>query len=139
MTTLLLDTSVCIALIRGDAPELAAALPRHRGGPIVVSAITLAELRVGEARRASRASESSVDDLLAPFVVAPFDDAAADTYGRVRIALERKGTPIGPLDTLIAAHAVALGATVVTANVREFRRVPNLQVTSSLPTSTSAP
>jgi tRNA(fMet)-specific endonuclease VapC len=138
MSTLLLDTSVCIDLLRGDAPHLAAALPRHRGGPIVVSAITLAELRVGEERRTARSGASVVDDLLAPFDVMAFDVAAADTYGRVRTALERRGTPIGPLDTLIAAHALALDATVVTANLREFRRVPGLRVTDSPDHPTSA-
>lgn len=132
MSALLLDTSACIDLLRGDAPALAAALPRHRGGPIVVSAITLAELRVGEAKRA-RGGPSVVDDLLAPFDIVPFDEAAAESYGSVRATLERNGTPIGPLDTLIAAHAVSLGATVVTSNLREFRRVPGLRAVRSLP------
>jgi tRNA(fMet)-specific endonuclease VapC len=131
VTTLLLDTSVCIDLLRGEAPALAAALPRHRGGPICVSAITLAELRVGEAKRA-RGSASVVDDLLAPFEVIPFDAATAETYGGIRATLERNGTPIGPLDTLIAAHAISLGATVVTSNLREFRRVPGLRASASV-------
>jgi tRNA(fMet)-specific endonuclease VapC len=128
---LLLDTSACIDLLRGEAPGLAAALPRHRGGPIVVSTITLAELRVGEATQ-GRGGPSVVDDLLAPFDVVPFDAAAAESYGTVRATLERSGTPIGPLDTLIAAHALALGATVVTSNLREFRRVPGLRAVRSI-------
>jgi len=131
VSTLLLDTSACIDLLRGEAPALAAALPRHRGGPILVSAITLAELRVGEAKR-SRGGPSVVDDLLAPFEVVPFDAAAAEAYGAIRATLERNGTPIGPLDTLIAAHALSLGATVLTANLREFRRVPGLRASASL-------
>ncbi len=58
----------------------------------------------------------------------PFDEPAAQAYGRVRAALARAGTPIGPLDTLIAAHALSLGLTVLTNNLREFRRVPDLKV-----------
>ncbi|MHB1311870.1 MAG: type II toxin-antitoxin system VapC family toxin [Gemmatimonadaceae bacterium] len=133
MTALMLDTSVCIDLLRGDAPALAAALPRHRGGPILVSAISVAELRFGEARRANRRQTGAVDDLLAPFEVVAFDAAAALAYGPLRAALEGLGRPIGPLDTLIAAHALSVGATVLTGNLREFRRVPGLRSAATLP------
>jgi tRNA(fMet)-specific endonuclease VapC len=129
----MLDTSVCIDLLRGEAPALAAALPRHRGGSILVSSITVAELRFGEARRTNRRHTRAVDDLLAPFEVAAFDAAAALAYGPLRAALEGAGRPIGPLDTLIAAHALSVGATVVTGNLREFRRVPGLRSLATLP------
>jgi tRNA(fMet)-specific endonuclease VapC len=62
--------------------------------------------------------------------VVPFDEAAADRFGRVAVALARKGEPIGTFDTLIAAHALALGVTLVTNNTRHFRRVPGLRVAS---------
>jgi len=65
---------------------------------------------------------------LLPLEVLAFGPEAAAAYGRIRAALERVGKPIGPLDTLIAAHAVSLGVTLVTNNVREFERVPNLDV-----------
>jgi len=132
----MLDTSVCIELMRGDARDLAQAIPRHRGGRVVVSSITLAELRFGEARRArvvGQARRPTVDDLLAPFEVLPFDAPAADAYGALRQALEAAGHPIGPLDTLIAAHALSVGATVITGNLREFRRVSGLRGSSTLP------
>ncbi len=58
----------------------------------------------------------------------PFDEQAAERYGELRSILEKKGTPIGPLDTLIAAHALSLGWALATHNVREFRRVPGLRV-----------
>ena len=131
----MLDTSVCIDLLRGEAPALAAALPRHRGGPILVSTVTVAELRFGEARRNSRKHSRAVDDLLAPFEVVAFDAAAALACGPLRAALEGAGRPIGPLDTLIAAHALSMGATVLTGNLREFRRVPGLRSAASLPTA----
>ena len=129
----MLDTSVCIDLIRGEAPDLAVALARHRGGPAVVSAVTLAELRFGESRQALRRRRHTVDDLLAPFEVIPFDAPAAAAYGVLREALERAGRPIGPLDTLIAAHALSVGATVITGNLREFKRVPGLRASATLP------
>ena len=70
----------------------------------------------------------ALEQFLLPLVVVGFDQHAATSYGRIRAALERSGTPIGPLDTLIAAHALALGLTLVTNNVRELSRVPGLTV-----------
>lgn len=70
----------------------------------------------------------TVDRLVACFSVLPFDGDAASHYGEIRVSLERKGTPIGPLDLLIAAHSRSVGATLVTANAREFQRVEGLQV-----------
>lgn len=139
MQPIMLDTAACVDLVRGDAPELARALPLHRGGPIVVSVITLAELRVGDVLRPPSAGDATIDDLLAPFEVLPFDRQAAQAYGTLRVTLERKGTPIGPMDTLIAAHAIAVGAAIITANVRDFRRVPGLTVSRSLPLLPHAP
>ena len=92
-----------------------------------ISSITLAELEFGAARssRASQARQALAEFLL-PLEVAPFDEPAARAYGGVRETLEKKGRPIGPLDTLIAAHALGLDAVLVTNNTREFARVPGL-------------
>lgn len=127
----MLDTNICIAIIR-RRPE--SVLRRLRGkaiGQVGVSSITLAELEFGAAK-SERPEQSRValGNFMLPFDVAQFDAAAAAAYGPIRAALEAKGTPIGPLDTLIAAHAVALGAVLVTDNVREFRRVAGLTVES---------
>jgi tRNA(fMet)-specific endonuclease VapC len=96
---------------------------------MAISAVTLAELRYG-ADKSDRPSQNhaALDAFLAPLSVALFDSGAADAYGKVRAALERRGTPIGPLDTLIAAHALQLGLTLVTNNVSEFARVPSLSL-----------
>jgi tRNA(fMet)-specific endonuclease VapC len=67
-------------------------------------------------------------DFCAALEIVPFDDRAAAIYGRVRAELERAGQPIGPLDTLIASHALALNMTLATSNEREFRRVANLRI-----------
>jgi len=125
----LLDTNVCIAVIR-QRPE--SALRRLRGkqvGQVGLSTITLAELEFGAAKSQQPArARAALREFLLPLEVVPFDEAAADAYGTVRAAMEKKGRPIGPLDTLIAAHALALGTVLVTNNTREFRRVPGLSV-----------
>jgi len=125
----MLDTNVCIAIIRCQ-PE--SALKRLRGkaiGQVGISSITLAELEFGAAKsQRSEQARLALAEFLLPLEIAPFDDAAAAAYGPVRAALEKKGKPIGPLDTLIAAHALALGTVLVTNNTREFARLPGLSV-----------
>ena len=121
----LLDTSVCVSLLRGHASTKA--LPPSE--QCVVSVITAAELEVGVHRSARpREQRLAVDGLLACFGVLPFEISAAADYGEIRVELEKKGTPIGPLDLLIAAHARSLGAALVTGNVGEFRRIRGLKV-----------
>jgi tRNA(fMet)-specific endonuclease VapC len=73
-------------------------------------------------------NRDALDEFLTPFEIMPFDDRAAEVYGRIRTVLERKGTPIGSMDMLIAAHALSLGVALVTNNAKEFKRVPHLQV-----------
>ena len=125
----LLDTNVCIAVIR-QRPE--SALRRLRGkqvGQVGLSTITLAELEFGAAKSQQPArARAALREFLLPLEVVPFNEAAVDAYGTVRAVMEKKGRPIGPLDTLIAAHALALGTVLVTNNTREFRRVPGLSV-----------
>ncbi len=125
----MLDTNTCIALIKGT-PEAALKALRGRSiGQVGLSSITLAELQFGVAR-SQRPQEASgaLSEFLMALEVVPFDDAAALHYGRVRAALARAGKPIGPLDTLIAGHALALDAILVTHNTREFDRVDGLRV-----------
>ena len=121
----LLDTSVCVSLIRGRSTRNE--LPPT--SDCVVSVITAAELEVG-VHRSSRPAEQreAVDGLLDLFGVVPFETSAVSDYGEIRAELEKAGVSIGPLDLLIAAHARSLGATLVTGNVKEFRRVKGLRV-----------
>lgn len=129
MIRFLLDTDFCIELIRGRAPAVLSRLRRRKVGTIGISAITLAELQFGVARSTDPAKNTiALAHFCAPLEICPFDHEAASAYGPIRAALAQVGTPIGPLDTLIAAHAVALEVTVVTNNEREFRRVPGLRV-----------
>lgn len=101
----------------------------HEVGEIGVSSVTVAELSYGvEKSPRPEQNREALSRFLMPLEVAIFDPEAAAAYGRVRADLERIGTPIGPLDTLIAAHAVSLGITLVTNNTREFSCVPGLEV-----------
>jgi tRNA(fMet)-specific endonuclease VapC len=125
----MLDTDICIALIKRQPPELIAKLRKHKPGEIAISSITLAELHFGVSKSAQvEKNRAALDQFLLPLEILPFDDVSAECYGQVRAALELGGTPIGPLDTLIASHALSINATIVTNNVREFSRVRGLRV-----------
>ena len=111
------------------AAAIAARLPKHGIDECAISSITLAELQFGVAKSNRPGHhETLLLKFCAPLAIMPFDDRAAETYGRVRAALERAGTPIGPLDTLIAAHALTLDLTLITRNEHEFRRVEGLRI-----------
>lgn len=124
-----LDTDICIALIKRQPPKLIGQLKKHKPGDVAISSITLAELSFGVSKSAQAdKNRAALDQFLLPLEVLPFDDVAAECYGPIRAALEASGTPIGPLDTLIASHALSINATIVTNNVREFSRVQGLRV-----------
>jgi tRNA(fMet)-specific endonuclease VapC len=125
----MLDTDICIALIKRQSPELITKLKKHKPGEVAISSITLAELHFGVSKSAQpEKNRAALDQFLLPLEVLTFDDRSAECYGHVRATLEVAGTPIGPLDTLIASHALSIGATIVTNNVREFSRVRGLRV-----------
>jgi tRNA(fMet)-specific endonuclease VapC len=113
-----------IALIRG----LAAASGLPSPDKCALSAVTTGELWLGAEKSKQRDKQlRAVDTFIQFFSELPFDKLAARHYGEIRAHLEREGTPIGPLDQLIAAHARSLNATLITANIREFQRVPDLR------------
>jgi tRNA(fMet)-specific endonuclease VapC len=126
----LLDTNACIALMAGRPPAVRARLLAARASGLAASvpAIALYELRYGVAKSRRRGANSEALDLLLAqgLEVLPFDREDAASAGEVRAALETAGTPIGPYDLLIAGQALRRGLTLVTANVREFARVPAL-------------
>lgn len=130
----MLDTDTCIAIIK-QRPE--AALRKMRGknlGQVGVSSITVGELAYGAALSARPVENAiALREFLLALEVAPFDDDAAMQYGVVRAALERRGSPIGSLDTLIAAQALAADLVLVTHNTREFSRVAGLRLDDWLP------
>lgn len=128
----LLDTNICIYLINrrpGFDEIIRRRLKRLSYGDVFISAITLCELEHGIANSTRRDhNRQRVEHFLAHFETADFDDAAARAYGPLRARLEKAGRPIGPLDTLIAAHALALGTALVTNDTDEFSRVPGLRL-----------
>jgi tRNA(fMet)-specific endonuclease VapC len=123
----LLDTDTVSYALRGMG-DVAARLRAVRPSEVGISAITLAELRFGADRKGSRKLHASIDAFGRAIAVAPFDDEAAAEFGRLGSLLAERGTPIGEMDVLIAAHAVTLKAVLVTNNVRHFSRVPGLAV-----------
>lgn len=129
MIRFLLDTDVCIEVIRARAPGALSRLRRCRPGSVGISSITFAELHYGVARSSAPERNARALTLFAaPLEILPFDDRAALAYGQVRADLEKAGVPIGPLDLMIAAHALSRRAVLVTANEREFGRIEGLRV-----------
>ncbi|MBR0282555.1 MAG: type II toxin-antitoxin system VapC family toxin [Oscillibacter sp.] len=125
----MLDTNICIYAIKNRPPQVLRRIRENLERGLCISAITLAELRHGVEKSAyPEKNASALLQFLSILDVAPFEEAAAVEYGKIRAFLQSQGTPIGPLDTLIAAHAKAENMTLVTNNVREFARVPDLRL-----------
>lgn len=124
----LLNTDTCIYALKQDRSVLQQLLSKNRE-EVMVSVITEAELRTGAAKSSSPIKTLRlVENFLHPLAIADFTSDDAIVYAQVRAKLERAGTPIGPLDTLIASQAVARKLTLVSNNEREFRRVSGLRV-----------
>ena len=125
----LLDTNICVYLIRQKPPTLLQKFTQFAVADIGISTITVAELQYGVYRSAHQTkNQQALEQFLIPLAILDFDYDAANSYGRLRAHLEARGTPIRALDTLIAAHALALQLTLVTNNVGEFARVEGLRI-----------
>jgi len=123
---ILLDTNICIHVINAKPPAVLERFRQYRMGEIGLCSVVAAELAYGVAKSGSARNRQALEMFLAPLIILPFDDAAVWAYGNLGAELERKGTPIGALDTMIAAHALSQQSTLVTNNTREFARVPGL-------------
>ncbi|MEE4453415.1 MULTISPECIES: type II toxin-antitoxin system VapC family toxin [Novosphingobium] len=131
----LLDTNILSDLIRQPDGMVAHAIADVGEDAVATSIIVAGELRYGAEKRGSPRLKSKIEDLLSLIAVLPLKDDADACYGRLRADLERRGTPIGANDMLIAAHALAIDATLVTDNIREFERVDGLQLVNWLRTT----
>ena len=126
MTLYMLDTNAASEALRGD-PAFDAGLQAHPSGQWCISAVTCSEIRYGVARRPQAVRlHRLVDEFLRIVPILPWDAKAANRHGELRADLKGRGTPIGDFDEMIAAHALALGAVVITDNTRHFARVPGL-------------
>ncbi len=125
----LLDTNICIYLIKQQPAKVLKHFKAHTVGDIGISSITLAELRYGVSKSQHvEKNRQALDEFILPLEVADFDEKAAGEYGIVRADLEKAGKPIGSMDMLIGAHALALGATLVTNNTKEFKQIKTLKI-----------
>jgi len=126
---ILLDTDICIYAINRKRPAVLTRIRDYRIGMVGISSITYAELRFG-VENSGRVEENldRLERFLLPLEIVPFDAEAGRQYGRLRTEIKRAGCPIGSNDLLIAAHALSLGVTLVTNNVREFTRISGLHI-----------
>ncbi len=125
----MLDTNICIYIIKQKPRSVLERFAAFPVGDLGISVITLAELEYG----ASKSSEpdrnrEALEQFVSPLEIAVFDRLATSVYGKIRALLEKRGRPIGSMDLLIAAHALSLNVRLVTNNMREFKRVPDLRV-----------
>ena len=124
----MLDTNICIYVINARPPLVLERFRREQLGSICVSSVTAAELAFGVAKSGSLRNREALEMFLAPLEVLPFDNAVMWHYADLRADLQRRGEPIGALDTMIAAHALASNTTLVTNTTREFSRVAGLSL-----------
>lgn len=124
----LLDTNTCIYIIKRSPEQVMLRFKRLRVGDVGVSAITVCELQYGVSNSSQpERNQRALTEFLGPLEVLDFPAAASTTYGEIRARLQRSGKPIGSYDLLLAAHALHDNLILVTNNIREFARVPDLR------------
>lgn len=131
---ILLDTNICIYIINVKPADVLERFRQYRMGEVGLCSVVAAELAFGVAKSGSLRNRQALEMFLAPLTILPFDQQASWVYGDLRADLQKRGTPIGSLDTLIAAHALSQQATLVTNNTREFAMVPGLRLENWYPT-----
>ncbi len=125
----MLDTNICIYAIKHKPEQVFIRLQEHDPAEICISSVTYAELVHGaEKSKAIEKNRVALALLLANIEIMNFDSLAAESYGKIRADLVKAGTPIGPLDMMIAGHAKSLGYTIVTNNIKEFERVKEIKL-----------
>jgi tRNA(fMet)-specific endonuclease VapC len=131
---ILLDTNICIYIINAKPADVLERFRQYRMGEVGLCSVVAAELAFGVAKSGSLRNRQALEMFLAPLTILPFDQQASWFYGDLRADLQKRGTPIGSLDTLIAAHALSQQSTLVTNNTREFALVPGLRLENWYPT-----
>jgi len=125
----LLDTNICIYVIKKRPPQILKKFKTFSANDLAISSITLAELEFGvHLSSYPEKNQEALNEFLTPLEILPFDDRAALSYGEIRAYLQKKGFNIGAMDMLIAAQAQSLSIPLVTNNLKEFKRIPGLQL-----------
>ena len=125
----LIDTNICIYIINKRPPEVIQKFKDKEVGQIGISSITVSELQYGVSNSKFREQNlRRLEEFLTPFHILSYDESASKFYGEIRSQLEKQGSIIGPLDLLIAAHALSQKLVLVTNNEKEFKRIPSLKV-----------
>ena len=125
----MLDTNICIYIIKNRPASVLQKLQQIDPSDVCISSVTYAELMHGAEKSAFvERNKLALSLLLVNIAIMDFGVDAANAYGKVRAVLEKQGTPIGPLDNMIAGHAISLGCTLITNNVKEFSRVDGLVI-----------
>lgn len=125
----LLDTNICIYLIKQKPVNVLKKFQTIEAGEICVSSVTVAEMLYGvEKSKYKKQNRAAIEQFLLPLIVLDFDISAAVEFGKIRNHLESKGMPIGPYDLMIASQAMSRTLNLVTNNTREFSRIPNLTI-----------
>ncbi|GAB4545650.1 MAG: type II toxin-antitoxin system VapC family toxin [Anaerolineales bacterium] len=125
----MLDTNICVALIRKKSKKLTQKIVSQPSGIIGLSVVTVAELMYGTQKSVQpKENRIALEQFLLPFEVAEFGLPASREYGILRAYLEKSGNIIGSMDMLIGAHALSLDVVLVTNNTKEFKRIPHLKI-----------
>jgi len=125
----LIDTNICIYIMNKKPVDVIQKFKQVKIGEIGISTITISELQFGISKSNQRQkNEIRLNEFLFPIEILSYDEAAARAYGDIRYELEKSGNPIGPLDLLIAAHALSRKLIIVTNNDKEFKRIKKLKV-----------
>ena len=125
----LIDTNICIYIMNDHPPQIIQKFKEIGIGNICISSITVSELQFGVFKsKQIKKNIKRLEEFLSPFEILSYDENASTFYGKIRSSLEKQGTVIGPLDMLIAAHALSENLTVITNNEKEFKRVKSLKV-----------
>jgi tRNA(fMet)-specific endonuclease VapC len=125
---ILLDTNTCIYIINNRPSNVLERFNNYKAGEIAISSIAASELAFGVSKSGSKRNRDALEMFLAPLQILPFDADCLWHYADLRATLEKKGLSIGPMDCLIAAHALSMNGTLVTNNLKEFKRVPKLKL-----------
>jgi len=125
----LLDTNTCIYFLNRTSERIISQFTRLSPSVIKLPSVTVAELFCGaEKSKAKKKNLAIVENFISTFEIIPFDEKCCKTYARIRASLEKVGAPIGPMDLLMASISLANNFTLITNNVREFRRVKGLKL-----------